>query len=164
MRIDTDISALGRTKWYEYLVRFAIGGAVTVVAALVAKRFGPGIGGLFLAFPAIFPATATLINSHEKKKKARLGLNGTQRARELAGADAIGASMGAIALIVFAGVVWRTVTDHSTVLTLSTATLAWLFVAFFIWQATQTVKRYRHSSASHGAPPDAATHTNRRSL
>src|ERR1700728_4797006 len=49
-------SALGQTRWYEYLVRFLLGGAMTVVAGLIAARFGPVIGGLFLAFPAIFPA------------------------------------------------------------------------------------------------------------
>ena len=52
-------SALGQTRWYEYLVRFVLGGAMTVVAGLIAARFGPVIGGLFLAFPAIFPASAT---------------------------------------------------------------------------------------------------------
>jgi hypothetical protein len=57
-------SALGQTRWYEYLVRFVLGGAMTVVAGLIAARFGPVIGGLFLAFPAIFPASATLIEKH----------------------------------------------------------------------------------------------------
>jgi hypothetical protein len=30
---------------------------------LLAKKFGSTVGGLFLAFPAIFPASATLIES-----------------------------------------------------------------------------------------------------
>jgi hypothetical protein len=48
-------SALRQTRWYEYFVRFGVGGAMTVVAGLIAARFGPVIGGLFLAFPASFP-------------------------------------------------------------------------------------------------------------
>ena len=87
MRISTDISALWRTRWYEYLLRFLLGGVVTVLAGLIADRFGPGIGGLFLAFPAIFPASATLISSHEEKKKARSGLAGHERGRQLAAAN-----------------------------------------------------------------------------
>jgi hypothetical protein len=41
-------SALRQTRWYEYLVRFALGGAMTVVAGLIAARFGPVFGGLVL--------------------------------------------------------------------------------------------------------------------
>jgi Protein of unknown function (DUF3147) len=53
-------------------VRFLFGGICTVGAGLIARRYGPGIGGLFLAFPAIFPASATLIQTHEKEKKAQM--------------------------------------------------------------------------------------------
>jgi len=62
---------------------------------MIAKKFGPEVGGLFLAFPAIFPATATLLEKHEKQKKQRKGLNGTKRGRLAAGVDAAGAAMGA---------------------------------------------------------------------
>jgi hypothetical protein len=31
----------------------------------------------FLAFPAFFPASATILESHEKKRKHRTGGNGT---------------------------------------------------------------------------------------
>jgi hypothetical protein len=64
MIIQFKPSALRQTRWYEYLIRFGLGGAMTVVAGLIAARFGPVIGGLFLAFPAIFPASATLIEKH----------------------------------------------------------------------------------------------------
>jgi hypothetical protein len=40
-------------------LRQTLGGAMTVIAGLIAARSGPVIGGLFLAFPAIFPASAT---------------------------------------------------------------------------------------------------------
>ena len=48
------------------------GGAVTLLAGLTADTFGPGFGGLFLAFPAIFPA-ASLTEKHQRKTKRRAG-------------------------------------------------------------------------------------------
>ena len=68
MIIQFKASALHQTRWYEYLIRFILGGAMTVVAGVIAGRFGPVIGGLFLAFPAIFPASATLIEKHVQKR------------------------------------------------------------------------------------------------
>jgi hypothetical protein len=65
-------SALRQTRWHEYLVRFVLGGAMTVVAGVIAARFGPVIGGLFLAFPAIFPASATLIDISENARRKRV--------------------------------------------------------------------------------------------
>jgi len=67
--VEIKLSALKETKPHQYLVRFLFGGAATVLAGLVARRFGPAAGGLFLAFPAIFPASVTLIESHEKELK-----------------------------------------------------------------------------------------------
>lgn len=64
MLIKFKTSALRRTRWYEYALRFFFGGAVTVGAGLIAKFYGPVFGGLFLAFPAIFPASATLVQKH----------------------------------------------------------------------------------------------------
>jgi hypothetical protein len=55
MTVQFDPSALRQTRWYEYLVRFVLGGAMTVITGLVAARFGPVVGGLFLAFPRSFP-------------------------------------------------------------------------------------------------------------
>ena len=43
MKISANFSALGKTKWYEYAVRFVLGGVVTIIAGLLAKRFWPGI-------------------------------------------------------------------------------------------------------------------------
>jgi hypothetical protein len=82
MRVCFDFSALRRTRWYEYAARFLFGGAVTVGAGLVTKYFGPGLGGLFLAFPAIFPATATLVEKHEREKKEQAGIHKTVRGRQ----------------------------------------------------------------------------------
>jgi hypothetical protein len=141
VRVKLDISAGRRTKWYEYVIRFAVGGAVTVVAALIAKRFGPVIGGLFLAFPAIFPSTATLIASHEKQKKAEAGMSGSLRAHQLAGADAVGAAMGGVGLVAFAAAAWWAVPVHSTIFVQAAATLAWLVVSLVMWSTREFVWR-----------------------
>lgn len=141
MRIKANISALGQSEWHEYVVRFVFGGSVTVFAGIVAKDFGPGIGGLFLAFPAIFPATATLIAKHEKQKKLPTGRDATLRAREAAGADAAGAAMGCVGLVAFAAVAWFGIPRYSLVIVLLAATLAWLFAAFLIWESREEVWR-----------------------
>src|SRR5437660_11817136 len=133
MKVTVDLSALGKTKWYEYAVRFVFGGIVTVLAGLIAKNFGPGVGGLFLAFPAIFPAGATLIEKHEKQRKAEQGLQGTKRARYAASVDAAGSSMGSIGLLVFAVLSWRFIPRHNALSVLAGSTLVWLGVSVLVW-------------------------------
>ena len=98
MTIKFDFSALRRTRWYEYALRFFFGGAVTVVAGMIAKRYGPVFGGLFLAFPAIFPASATLMEKHETEKKRRAGIIDNTRGRKAAALDARDSSSGFQAL------------------------------------------------------------------
>lgn len=134
MRIQSDLSALKQTRWYQYAVRFLFGGLITAAAGLIAKNYGPGIGGLFLAFPAIFPASATLIEKHERQKKEKLGLHGTVRARKAASVDATGAAIGSIGLLAFAGLVARLLPNHAPWLVLLTASFAWLVVSVGAWQ------------------------------
>ncbi len=133
MQIKVDLSVLGQTKWYDYAVRFLFGGLITAVAGIIAEKFGPGIGGIFLAFPAIFPASATLIEKHERQKKEKEGLQGTQRGREAASIDAAGSAMGSIGLLVFAFLVWQLAPCHSTLIVLIGATVAWLTVSILTW-------------------------------
>ena len=54
--IRMSLSSLREGRWYEYIIRFVLGGAATVFAGLVSSRYGASIGGLFLALPAIFCA------------------------------------------------------------------------------------------------------------
>jgi len=126
-------SALRRTHWGEYAVRFALGGAVTVVTGLLAHGFGPVVGGLFLAFPAIFPASATLIEKHETNKKRQAGLDGVARGRKAAALDAAGSVLGAAALIVFAFVAWKALPNHAAPIALGAAALLWFVVATCLW-------------------------------
>src|SRR5438270_7162735 len=102
MNVSFDLSALKRTKWHDYAMRFLFGGLVTLGAGLIAKEFGPVFGGLFLAFPAIFPASATLLEKHVQKKRERAGILKTQRGRQAAALDSLGAAEGSLALMCFA--------------------------------------------------------------
>jgi hypothetical protein len=133
MQIQVDPSALRQTKWHEYGVRFLLGGFITAAAGIIAKKFGPTLGGLFLAFPAIFPAGATLIEKHEKQKKEKEGLQGTERGREAASVDAAGSAIGSIGLIVFALLVWQLAPKHGVGMVLTAATIAWLATSVLPW-------------------------------
>ncbi|GAC1421718.1 MAG: DUF3147 family protein [Acidobacteriaceae bacterium] len=131
--ISADLAALKRAKPHEYALRFLFGGACTAIAGLIAKHFGPVVGGLFLAFPAIFPAGALLIETHEKERKKTAGMDGTLRGRRAAGVDAAGAAMGAIALALFGVLVWVGLPRYSPVTVISTATAAWAVCAGALW-------------------------------
>ena len=106
MIVHAKFSALGESRWYEYLVRFVLGGLTTVVAGVVADLYGPQMGGLFLAFPAIFCASATLIEKHERQRKKERGVAGQRRGTDAAALDASGAALGGIGLAAFALAVW----------------------------------------------------------
>lgn len=145
MKIALDLSALTRTRWYEYLVRFLLGGAATVAAAIIARQFGPAAGGLFLAFPAIFPASATLIEKHEREKKRRAGITDSVRGRQAAGLDASGAVLGGVALIGFAWLVWKQLQLDDACLIFAAAAIAWLLGAGCLWwlRKKHLLKRHR---------------------
>jgi Protein of unknown function (DUF3147) len=132
-RIGVDLAPLRKMKLSELAVRFLFGGVSTVCAGLIAKRFGPGIGGLFLAFPAIFPAGATLIVTREKERLAKIGADGANRGRIAAGIDAQGAVIGCVGLIAFAIVLWRLLPAHPAALVIPAAGAAWLALSCAIW-------------------------------
>ena len=137
MRVHFDFSAIRKIRWYEYAVRFLFGGAITAATGLVAAHFGPVVGGLFLAFPAIFPASVTLVAKHEKEKKLKIGKDGTTRGKNAAALDARGAAMGTIGLALFAIVVWKVLPVWNSATVLILAILSWLVVSILIWYAQQ---------------------------
>jgi hypothetical protein len=92
MKILVNFAALRQVRWYEHFARFLLGGFISLVAGLIAKEFGPTAGGLFLAFPAIFPASATLLDKHEREKKQKAGIAVTIRGLLAVGLDARGAA------------------------------------------------------------------------
>jgi len=133
VRVSADFSALRQTRWYEYVLRFCLGGLLSVVAGLIAERFGPDVGGLFLAFPVIFPASATLVEKHEAQKKRHVGIASTARGRQAAGLDAAGTALGAVALVCFACVLWRNIAVRSAPGVIAAAGLVWIVVATSLW-------------------------------
>ena len=105
---------------------------MTVIAGLIAGRHGPIVGGLFLAFPAIFPASATLIEKHARERKEKAGLAGARRGKEAAALDAAGAVLGSIGLISFAVVIWVLI-ERSPSLALALAPTIWLVISVLAW-------------------------------
>jgi hypothetical protein len=137
--IDANLSALKQTKLHQYAIRFLLGGVCTVIAGLVAKRFGPVIGGLFLAFPAIFPAGASLIEAHERENKRKIGTDGTIRGRLAASMDATGAALGCVGLAGFAATVWKLLPGRNAAVVIALSSVVWLGIALCFWN----VRRHR---------------------
>lgn len=126
MKVQLNLSKLKQNKWQEYAVRFGFGGAITALAGFIGDRYGPGVGGLFLAFPAILPASITLIQKHEGKQAAWV--------------DVIGATIGSIGLLVFAIVVWEFAPKIEAWQVLLCATIAWFTVSAGLWWLRQLRK------------------------
>ena len=138
MKIQVDAGALRSTKWSQYLLRFFFGGLVTVLAGIIAKKFGPVVGGLFLAFPAIFPASATLVDKHEKEKKLRAGLEPGRRGNNAVALDAAGATMGGLGLVIFAILLWSFLPRYgSSAGVIALGAVVWAAVSVGIWRVCE---------------------------
>jgi len=128
-----DLSSLKDSHWWQFALRFLLGGAITLCTGLIGKHWGPVIGGLFLSFPAIFGATATLIERHETDKKRKAGINCRARGRKAAALDAAGAVLGGWGMLCFACVAWLALPRYSPWLALTMAGLLWLLVSASLW-------------------------------
>jgi hypothetical protein len=162
-------SSLKEGRWYEYLIRFALGGAATVFTGLVSSRYGASVGGLFLALPAIFCASATLIEKHEIRRKREAGLDGRLRGQMAAALDAAGASLGALSMAAFAVVFWMVV-QSSIATAFIGASLAWLMVSVAAWYLRRQMRSTRKvrvsekrsgSAGLNGCPPTGMRSANR---
>jgi len=139
MKIEMDVSALRRTSWKEYGMRFLFGGLVALAAGAVGRAYGPVVGGLFLAFPAIFPAAATLIDKHERQKEEASGGDGLVRGAEAAGVDAVGSAIGSLGLVAFGTVVWTCSPHLPHIATFALALTAWVVVCMVGWVIRQRI-------------------------
>jgi hypothetical protein len=99
--------------------RFVAGAVTSVVAGIMTIVFGPRIGGVMLAFPAILAASLTLIEEQEDSAEAR--------------EDARGAVIGGAALGVFAAVAAVLFGHLGGAAVLALATLAWFVSAFLLY-------------------------------
>lgn len=92
--------------------RFVAGATTSVLAGVLTLTFGPRVGGVMLAFPAILAASLTLIQEQEDRAHAR--------------EDARGAVLGGCALALFAATGALAFGKLSAALVLVIATGAWL--------------------------------------
>ena len=111
----------------ELAIRFLFGCAISLAAGLISIRFGARVGGLFLAFPAILPASLTLIEEKRGNHQAMV--------------DAIGAILGGVALAAFALVASLLLKHFPAGLALAVATAAWLLVAIGLYLVAAAVLR-----------------------
>jgi hypothetical protein len=116
---EFSLHQLTKCHWRSWLFRFVFGGAVAVAAGCVAELLGPGVGGLFLAFPSILPASLTLVKSQEGRDAACDG--------------ARGALLGSLGMLVFAICVWITARWQEPVFSLALALTAWIATSVGAW-------------------------------
>lgn len=145
--VGFSFSSLKEGRWYEYVIRFGLGGTATVFTGLVSSHYGAAIGGLFLALPAIFCASATLIEKHEQRRKREARLHGTRRGREAAAVVSAGAMLGSIGLLAFAAVFSLSV-ERSIVGAFAGGLAAWLIVSLVAWYVRTTIRRSRRRHAA----------------
>jgi len=110
---------LTKVKWADVALRFGFGAAVSIVAAAIGHFINPLAGGMFLAFPAILPATLTLL---EQK-------HGTEAAVH----DDRGAVLGAAGLVCFAVVAAALFRRVSAAVVLGAALAAWTVAAVALY-------------------------------
>ncbi len=144
MKPSPQPSALLQITWHEYLSRFVMGGFVTALAGVITHKYGPVLGGLFLAFPSIFPASATLIAEHEQRREKRNTVSAQMKGRKAVEMDAFGAAMGALGLLVFALLAWRLLPVFPVWLVLTGSTVAWFSVSILVWYLWESFRPRRH--------------------
>lgn len=119
------LEEVGSHRIQDYVVRFCFGAGIALVAGLVGMKFGPTLGGIFLGFPAILPASLTMIQKSEGKEQAAI--------------DSEGAILGSIALIAFALIVWIFVVKWGVVMTLGASLASWLVIAVVLYVAVRAI-------------------------
>jgi uncharacterized membrane protein len=167
MIVNLSFSSLKDGRWYEYLIRFVLGGAVTVLTGIISRYFGASVGGLFLALPAIFCASATLIEKHEQRRKREAGLEGQRRGQQAAALDAAGAALGSIGMLAF-GLSFSLLVQNVAPLAFIAALAAWTAVSIAAWWGWRRVRasaRLRRIAGSKNLscqePSSAATRSRR---
>lgn len=129
---------LRQVKLGDLGIRFAFGAAVSVLAGLITLALGSHAGGLLLAFPAILPATLTLLQKEDSTATAVT--------------DVRGAVPGAVALGGFAVTANATLTSAGP-LGLLLALLAWIVIAVGLYLADEALRRRRRGRHHGGSIP-----------
>jgi len=120
--VALDIAQLRQTHWQDLLIRFIFGATISVAAGIVGSTLGAKVGGILLAFPAILPATLTLIAKEDGGQHLFHDLQGTVA--------------GAFGLVGFGVVAAMTIGRLNVLVALTLALLAWCVVAgtlYLVW-------------------------------
>jgi hypothetical protein len=134
--VGLDLGKLRKVKPHELTIRFAFGAAISIVAGVVSLVAGPTAGGMFLAFPAILPATITLIEKKENTAQASL--------------DVQGAVVGALALVVFALVTKAGLERTGSAVSLLAAGAAWTVASVLVYLVVEKVRRTHRGRDEQG--------------
>jgi drug/metabolite transporter (DMT)-like permease len=129
-----DTARLRRIKPGEIALRFAFGAAISIVVGVVSLAFGPKASGMFLAFPAVLPASVTLIERKEGRREATHNVEG--------------AVFGGLGAIAFAFTAHGLLTRIPAGLALVLAFAAWLVVAIVSYLTFETLRRRIHRRTS----------------
>jgi hypothetical protein len=118
-RIGVDLGCLRRRRPAEFALRFGFGAGIALAAALISLRFGARAGGIFLAFPAILPASLSMIEHDDGNERAVI--------------DSIGAILGSLALVACAVVATLALPRTGAVAGVGLVLAAWLVVAAVLY-------------------------------
>jgi hypothetical protein len=122
-----EVDRLRDIKVTELALRFAFGASASILASVAGLVFSPVVGGMFLAFPAILPATLTLL---EKKDDTEAAVH-----------DVRGALLGSFGMIAFACVAAAAFTRWPAGIVLFGAAAAWLAVSMTLYLAVAAWRR-----------------------
>jgi hypothetical protein len=139
MRIQVRLQSLRELTWRSAILRFLFGGSITLITGYLGKKYGPSVAGLFLAFPAIFPAAVTLIAKDEREEKAAAGFDGRIRGRLAAAIDAYGTALGTIGLFAFALFAWHLLPVMHAATALAISAAVWLVTVILVWLISREI-------------------------
>lgn len=131
---SVDLGKLRQVKAKDYLVRFVLGAVISIGAGILVKEVGPRFGGMFLAFPAILPASLTLVQKEEGSRQADR--------------NAIGAILGGFGLSVFGLIVEKTAFNVEPFVSIVLALCGWAVTAVTLY-AVLAILRPESADKSH---------------
>jgi nicotinamide-nucleotide amidase len=121
-----DFSKVRSLRPGEYAIRFAFGASISAIAAALTLLYGPHVGGLFLAFPAILPATLTLLEKRDGLAQAV--------------ADVRGAVIGSVGLLAFA-IAAALLLTRNPLIALIAAVVAWAGLSLAVYVTLRLMTR-----------------------